>query len=123
MPQPRVILWKSETRLAKSIIDSLHPEYSLSDKTYFSEFDYEEGHTYKEYNGACKNENGMTSDIGSATLESLSACQEKCDKTKGCGAVTWDEKECLMTSSMVTSTGHMPAHKHFKCYSKEKGKY
>ena len=73
---------------------------------------------YKEYNGACRNENNGVSDIGSANLVSLLDCQQKCDDTAGCGAVSWNGYSCLLTSSMATTTTETS----WKCYSNAKGK-
>ena len=73
---------------------------------------------YTEYNGACRNENNQFSEFGSPILGSLLACQQKCDDTEGCGAVSWNGNSCLMTSSMATTTTETS----WKCYSNAKGK-
>ena len=33
----------------------------------------------------------------------VSQCKKKCDDTPGCGAVSWNNGDCFMSSSMTTT--------------------
>ena len=57
---------------------------------------------YKEHSGACS---GAENDIGSSSGLTLLACQQKCDATQGCGAVSWAFNDCHMTSDMANTIG------------------
>ena len=73
-----------------------------------------------ENSGACRNQNNKYDDIGGAAVSSLMACQQKCDTTQGCGAVSWRIENCgsctncYMTSDMASTTSEAS----WKCYSK-----
>jgi len=67
---------------------------------------------YKEHSGACT---GAENDIGSSSGLTLLACQQKCDATQGCGAVSWAYNDCHMTSDMANTTGDGS---YWTCYKK-----
>ena len=54
--------------------------------------------------------------IRSGPGNSLTACKQKCDKTQGCGAVSWNGNYggCFMTSQMKYTTSESG----WECYSK-----
>ena len=60
--------------------------------------------------------------MGSFTnVASMSACQQKCDETPGCGAVSWKHVHCHLTSSVAFSETSNPT---WKCMAKRVfGKY
>ena len=69
---------------------------------------------YTEHSGACRNANNRYDDRGSEHDNSVQACQQRCDATKGCGAVSWNGSDCHMTSDMAYTTSESG----WKCYSK-----
>ena len=48
---------------------------------------------------------GNYRDIGTFTADTALACQQKCDATQGCGAVSWAFNDCHMTSDMANTIG------------------
>ena len=63
---------------------------------------------------------GNYRDIGTFTADTALACQQKCDATHGCEAVSWWNKQgqyqnnCHLTSDMASSTFEA----NWTCYSK-----
>ena len=69
---------------------------------------------YRIHSGACRNENDRYDDKGKGSDISLLACKLSCDAAKGCGAISWDDNTCYMTSLMASTTSES----NWKCYSK-----
>ena len=52
----------------------------------------------------CVKPNNDFDDIGhGGTSFTVSQCKKKCDNTPGCGAVSWNNGDCFMASSMAVT--------------------